>query len=434
MHWGHSKSADLVHWTDMPIALAPSEDYDRDGCFSGSAIEKDGKLHLLYTGNQWTGNNRDTDLLQVQCLAVSTDGIRFDKWPGNPIIHEAPEGNIHQHHFRDPKVWQHGDHYYCVLGSRTLEHVGQVLLYRSTDLMNWEFIGIPAQGNRIDNSGYMWECPDLFHLGGYDVLVMSPQGMKPQGDKFHNLHQAGYMLGKLDYHSGKFEHGSFEMLDYGFDFYAPQTMEDDQGRRIMIAWMAMWESEMPEQDRGWAGAMTLPRQLSVEQGGIRCRPIPELAKLRGELRAYKNIEVTGELNLDAISSDCYEMDLLIDASEATSAGIKLRVNEGKNEQTVLTFIPQEKTVTLDRNLSGKGPGGIRKAPVQSDNGILQLRLFVDRSSLEVFLQDGEKVMTARIYPDEKSTGITLFAVGTMKVIHLHKWDLRKSVGAVDQNE
>ncbi len=430
IHWGHAKSTDLVHWTVLPIALAPSEEYDRDGCFSGSAIEKDGMLYLIYTGNQWTGSNRDTDLVQAQCLAVSTDGIRFDKWPGNPIICEAPEGDIHPHHFRDPKVWQRGDQYYCVLGSRTQEHVGQILLYKSADLMNWEFIGIPAQGDAAGNSGYMWECPDLFQLGGSDVLVMSPQGIKPEAEKFHNLHQAGYMLGKLDYHTGKFEHGPLEMLDYGFDFYAPQTMEDGQGRRIMIAWMAMWESEMPEQAHGWAGAMTIPRQLSLEQGHIRCRPIPELTKLRGGLTAYEDIVVTDELTLEGITGDCCEMELILDASEATSAGIKLRVSEGKNEQTVITFSPQDKTVTLDRNRSGRGPGGVRKAPVQSDNGRLQLRIFVDRSSIEVFLQDGEKVMTARIYPGEKSTGITLFAVGVMKVIRLHKWDLHKSVEEV----
>lgn len=434
IHWGHARSADLVHWTDLPIALAPSEEYDRDGCFSGSAIVKDGKLHLIYTGNQWTGNNRDTDLVQAQCLAVSTDGIKFDKWPGNPIIQEAPAGNIHPHHFRDPKVWKHGDYYYCILGSRTLEHVGQILLYKSSDLMNWEFIGIPAQGNEVEKSGYMWECPDLFHLSGSDVLVMSPQGMKPEGERFHNIHQAGYMIGKLDYHTGEFEHGAFEMLDYGFDFYAPQTMVDNQGRRIMMAWMAMWDSEMPEQARGWAGAMTLPRELSLEAGEIRCRPIPELTKLRGELRAFNHLAVSGELKLEGIFGDCYEMELLIDVSEATHAGIKLRVNEAKNEETVLTYSQQDNTVTIDRNRSGAGPGGVRRASVQVDSGLLMLQLFVDRSSMEVFLQDGEKVMTARIYPDEQSTGIRFFAEGSMKILTLRKWDLKRSVGAVELEE
>ena len=431
MHWGHAKSADLVHWIDLPVALAPSEAYDRDGCFSGSAIEKDGMLYLMYTGNIWTGSNRDTDLEQVQCLASSEDGIHFEKWIENPVIQKAPEGNIHPHHFRDPKVWKKDDHYYCVLGSRTQEHVGQILLYRSDNLMNWEFIGIAAQGSGKETDGFMWECPDLFLLEGKDVLVMSPQGMKPDGDKYHNLHQAGYMLGKLDYVTGKYEHGPFEMLDYGFDFYAPQTMEDGQGRRILIGWMAMWESRMPEQARHWAGAMTLPRQLFLENGRIRCRPIPELAKLRGCITAYDNVDVTGELHLDGLSGDCYEMEMLIDLSDAVHAGIKLRVNEAMNEETVLLINREENTVSLDRNRSGMGPGGIRKAPVDLSDGTLHLRLFMDRSSVEVFIQDGEKVMTARIYPDEKSTGISFFAEGSMKLVHLNKWELHKSVGTAE---
>lgn len=431
MHWGHVKSMDLVHWTELPIALAPSKDYDRDGCFSGSAIEKGGILYLMYTGNQWTGTNRETDLMQVQCLAISLDGVKFEKWTGNPVIDQAPEGDIHPFHFRDPKVWRHGGYYYCILGSKSKENLGQVLLYRSKDLFAWEFVGVSAKATPYGNGGYMWECPDLFSLDGHDVLVLSPQGMKPDGDRYHNLHQAGYMLGKLDYNTGKFEHEAFEMLDIGFDFYAPQTLEDGQGRRIMIAWMAMWESEMPEQAGGWAGAMTLPRQLSLEQGHIRCRPIPELAKLRGDVTAYENIEVTGEITLVGVSGDCYEMEVWMDITEAVHAGIKLRVNEARDEQTVLSFNRGDNVVTLDRNKSGKGPGGIRRAPVELSNGILQLHIFMDRSSVEVFLLDGVKVMTSRIYPDETSTGICFFAEGSMKIIRLHKWDLNKSIGTTE---
>lgn len=427
MHWGHFRSRDLAHWEELPIALAPGDDYDADGCFSGSAIEKDGKLLLMYTGNRWTGPDHDKDLAQVQCLAVSDDGIRFEKWEGNPVIAGAPEGDIHPYHFRDPKVWKHGELYYCVLGSRTMEHRGQIVLYKSSDMTNWVFVGVAAGGK--GNCGFMWECPDLFELGGRDVLVLSPQGMEPEGDRFLNLHQAGYMTGRLDYESGLFEHGPFEMLDYGFDFYAPQTMVDPQGRRIMIAWMAMWESGMPEQDRLWAGAMTLPRQLVMEDGKLRSRPVPELKNLRGGATSYENVAVEGELLLNGVSGDCYEMELLLDVSEASRAGLKLRVGEAAQEETVLTYDKEDGKLILDRNRSGQGPGGIRKAPVDPEGGLLRLHLFVDRSSLEVFIQDGESAMTARIYPEERSTGVQFFAEGTMKIVRLQKWDLKRSVGS-----
>jgi len=426
IHWGHARSKDLVRWEDLPIALAPSEPYDRDGCFSGSAIEKDGKLYLMYTGNIWTGGNRDTDLLQSQCLAISEDGVHFEKFAGNPVIREAPEGDIHPYHFRDPKVWRRGDQFYCVLGSRTKTQVGQILLYRSPNLTDWEFVGVAARGTSADRDGFMWECPDLFTLGGQDVLVLSPQGVKPEGEKFRNLHQAGYMLGRFDEAACAFEHGAFHMLDYGFDYYAPQTMEDPEGRRIVIAWMAMWESEMPERERGWAGAMTLPRVMTLERGEIRCRPLPELRRLRGEAAEYRDIDVTGTVELDGIAGERYELELDVDLREATRAGVKIRANEDNGEETVLLFQPADGTVTLDRSRAGKGPGGVRKAPVRMEDGRLHVRLFVDASSVEAFLQDGEKVMTARIYPEKGSVGVKFFAEGVMRIVRARKWELIES--------
>ncbi|WP_019534628.1 glycoside hydrolase family 32 protein [Paenibacillus ginsengihumi] len=427
MHWGHAVSRDLVRWRQLPIALAPGETYDRDGCFSGSAIEKDGKLHLLYTGNIWTGDNRDTDLKQSQCLAISEDGVRFDKWAGNPVIAEAPEGDIHPFHFRDPKVWRHEGAYYAVLGSRTKDHKGQVLLYRSDDLLRWQFVSVMAGGR--EGYGYMWECPDLFSLDGRDVLVLSPQGMKPDGDKYLNLHQAGYLEGRLDYETGKFEHGGFTMLDYGFDFYAPQTLLDERGRRIMIAWMAMWESEMPEQERQWAGAMTLPRELRYERGRLITLPVAEMALLRTNPVSLDQVTIEGEAELPGVSGDCFELELLLDIREARSAGVKLCVNEASGEETTLIYDRESGMLTLDRERSGQGPGGVRRAPVEvADGGLLRLRLFVDRSSVEVFAQDGEIAMTARIYPGAESTGIRFMADGRMRIVALRKWDLDRSVG------
>jgi len=425
MFWGHVKSKDLAFWEHLPIALAPTEEYDRDGCFSGSAIEKDGKLYLMYTGNVWTGDNYDTDLKQVQCLAVSEDGIQFEKLSTNPVIAEAPEGDIHPHHFRDPKVWKHGAHYYCVLGSRTKDHHGQVLVYRSDDLVNWEFIDIAAKSD--GNLGFMWECPDLFRLDGQDVLVMSPQGVKPKGHLYHNLHQAGYLMGHFDYETGLLEHGDFQLLDYGFDFYAPQTTEDEQGRRVMIAWMAMWESEMPEQKYNWAGAMTIPRELSMKNGQIISKPVPELERLREELVQYEHITISGEQELANISGDCYELEVQIDAKSASQFGIKLRVDQEKEQETILTYDRVEGLFSFDREKSGEGPGGVRKAPVQLQDNTLHLRIFVDKSSVEVFINDGEQVMTARIYPGEGATGIHFFADQEVELITLNKWVLKKSI-------
>ncbi|WP_456275129.1 glycoside hydrolase family 32 protein [Bacillus sp. AK128] len=421
MYWGHAKSKDLSTWEHMPIALAPSEEYDKDGCFSGSAIEIDEKMYLFYTGNVWTGEDRDHDLKQVQCMAISEDGIHFKKDEQNPIITEAPAGDIHPFHFRDPKVWKKDDIYYMVLGSKTEENIGQILLYQSKDLHTWEFINVAATGK--GNFGFMWECPDIFQLEGHDILLMSPQGMKPDDYKYHNLHQSGYVMGTLDYEKGKLQHGPFELLDYGFDVYAPQSTIDDQGRRVIISWMNMWESDMPEQKDEWAGALTIPRVMTIEDDNIRFRPVPELQSLRKEKVAYQNIKVNGSIELEGINGNSIEILATIDASEASRFGIKLRVNKKLGEETVLTFDKSNGLFSFDRENSGAGPKGIRNAPVKLQNNKLHLQIFLDQSSVEVFINNGEKVMTGRIYPNQQSSNIQFFSDGESHIVELEKWKL-----------
>lgn len=426
MYWGHVKSKDLVHWEHQPIALAPSETYDKDGCFSGSAIEKDGKLYLMYTGNVWTGDNHDKDLKQVQALAISEDGgLTFEKYPGNPVISKAPNGDIHPFHIRDPKVWKVENNYYAVLGSRTKSNVGQVLLYRSTNLIDWDFINVMAKGE--GNLGYMWECPDFFRLDGMDYLVLSPQGMIKEGHYFHNLHQAGYFVGLLNYETGKYQHGPFNSLDYGFDFYAPQTTVDDRGRRILIAWMDMWESEMPTKQGHFAGALSIPRLLEVRNSTLFTPPVPEMELLRGEEVNYEHQLINGEHKFPNIYGDTIELELIVDLKEATTFGINVRMNEEGTEYTNLHYNLNEHLLTLDRNLSGKGPKGVRQTPFELSDGVLRLRLFIDTSSIEVFINNGQKVMTARIYPDNQSTGVQFYSNQQVELIALKKWKIKQSI-------
>ncbi|WP_336296606.1 glycoside hydrolase family 32 protein [Bacillus pinisoli] len=425
MYWGHAKSKNLATWEHLPIALAPSEEYDKDGCFSGSAVEIDNKLYLFYTGNVWTGEDRDHDLKQVQCVAISEDGVHFEKDEKNPVITSAPEGDIHPFHFRDPKVWKKDETYYMVLGSKTKENRGQILLYRSKDLYEWEFMNIAATGE--GNFGFMWECPDIFHLDGHDILLMSPQGMKPEEHKYHNLHQSGYCIGHFDYETGIYQHGPFEMLDYGFDVYAPQSTIDDQGRRIVIAWMNMWESDMPEQQHEWAGSLTLPRIVTMENGELRSRPVPELELLREEEIKYENIKVAGQKELDGIKGSCIELKLSIDMMDSSMFSIKLRTNPESGEETVLSYDSSTNLFTFNRDKSGAGPRGVRHVPISLNNNKLHLQIFLDQSSVEVFINDGEKVMTGRIYPDEKSTGVQFISEGDVTLDMVEKWNISKSI-------
>lgn len=263
MHWGHAKSRDLIHWEHLPVALAPEYDYEAGGCFSGSAVVSGDDLYLIYTGH-----NKEHQPKEVQCVAKSSDGIHFEKFKENPVIDAPPPDGSED--FRDPKVWRQNGVWNMVVGS-SKNGIGKALLYRSKDLKKWEYEGVLLESN--GEQGDMWECPDFFSLNDeVDVLIISPMNMA--GSKTR------YMIGKADENTGVFQASSGGEIDAGVDFYAPQTFLDDQNRRILISWMNMWHKEMPESLDGWAGALTIPRQLSVEENRLIMKPVEEMKNLR----------------------------------------------------------------------------------------------------------------------------------------------------------
>ena len=420
MHWGHAISKDLIKWAYLPIALAPDQDFDKDGCFSGSAIEKDDKLYLMYTGHVHTGPNIKEDYKQLQCLAYSQDGIDFIKLK-NPVIdsYQVPE-NSSKKDIRDPKTYKVGDYYYTFLGSNDNCENGQVLMYKSSDLINWEFVNIIAKGN--GELGENWECPDLFSLQSKDVLIVSPQYLKANKADFTNIYSCVYMIGNLDYNVGKFEYNDFYPVDYGFNFYAPQTTIDNKGRRIVIGWMTMWDKEYPTHSNGhnWAGAMTIPREIILKDNRLYFKPVDEIKKYRKNEFTINNIKLNGEKNFDTYG-DSYELQVIYDAEEASEFGLKLRSNN--NEETILSYNKKDETFILNIDKSGSGVKGERRTKINLINNRLNLRIFVDKCSIEVFINDGEKVMTSLIYPSKDALKIKAFSNGECNIELLRKWDI-----------
>ena len=238
MHWGHAASADLLHWDYLPCALAPDTAADAAGCFSGSAIPlPDGELLLLYTGVQPAATGHKE--LQAQCVAVG-DGRDFAKDAANPVIPASmlPEGFCAAD-FRDPKIWAENGTYYCVAASRHKTEQGSILLFESPDGHNWQYVTV------LDASrgalGKMWECPDFFALDGAQVLLVSSQEMRATADgEFHAGDNTMALLGRYDPATHAFARQSVQAVDYGLDFYAPQTTLSPDGRRILVAWMQSW--------------------------------------------------------------------------------------------------------------------------------------------------------------------------------------------------
>ncbi|KKK38946.1 sucrose-6-phosphate hydrolase [Mesobacillus campisalis] len=417
-HWYHTKSKDLVHWDNVGMAIKPSNDYDSHGAYSGSSIEHEGKLYLMYTGN-----TRDDNWIRhpYQCLAeMSQDGsvVKMDA----PAIGDVPAG--YTDHFRDPKVWKEADQFYAVIGAQRENETGAVVLYRSGDLKDWQFAGEVKTGLG-ESFGYMWECPDYFELEGQGVFLFSPQGLEAKGDSFQNIYQSGYVIGSpLDLEKVELKHGPFQELDRGFDFYAPQTTVDPHGRRILVGWMGLPEIDYPTDKNGWAHCLTLPRELSVKEGKLLQQPVAELESLRGD-KAEANQRVENEsIGLDGFEGEVYELLAEFSGSIAEEFGLELRV--GENEKTLIKYDAVSKKVVFDRTHSGatfaEEFGTVRKCALDADT--ISFRVFVDVSSLEVFVNNGEEVFTGRIFPGKNSTGIRVFAHGGGTNVKAVKWNLR----------
>ncbi|HFI5323291.1 TPA: glycoside hydrolase family 32 protein [Serratia liquefaciens] len=398
MHWGHATSRDLAHWQHQPIALAPGESYDKDGCFSGCAVNDNGVLTLLYTGHVWLGKEGDDDqVCEVQCLATSEDGVNFVKH--GPVL-LPPEGI---QHFRDPKVWRAADRWWMVVGAKE-NGLGQARLYRSNDLRDWQFDRVLA-GAQSPHQGYMWECPDFFPLGEKQVLLFSPQGLTAQGYRNRNRFQSGYLLGHWRPDEDFSVTQSFCELDGGHDFYAPQTFTAADGRRMLFAWMDMWESPMPSKPHGWAGALTLPRELTLScEGNVLMNPARELTALRGEQQSFDAESVRNQRQMLTDGVQELALTLNVAASDAERYGIVI------GTAARLYVDNQTHRLVLERFSEDPGLCGCRSVPLPEAD-ILSLRVFIDRSSLEVFVNHGEACLTSRIYPTDGQRSVTLFAEG-----------------------
>ncbi len=257
MHWGHAVSDDLIHWEEKPVALWPTEPYENDGgCFSGSAVIHEGTMCLFYT-------SVSHELGQTQSLVTSTDGVTFHKHPANPLIRQAPpEGS---RDFRDPKVFRHENAWYMVCGSGR-DGVGKILLFRSDDLIHWEYRSVLLEGAEF---GGVLECPDLFPLGDKWVLMFSQMGRK--------THAIAFCVGRLEGETFYRERVCFP--EAGPQFYAPQTFQAPDGRRLLMAWMYDWDREQRADDP-FMGALTVPRELRLTpEGGVAMFPVREASSL-----------------------------------------------------------------------------------------------------------------------------------------------------------
>ena len=409
MHWGHAVSHDLLHWTYLPAALAPDAPYDSFGCFSGSAAElADGRQLLMYTGvcrEDGDGEKR----YQTQCIAVG-DGTDYKKYEKNPVLDSStlPEG-LSPYDFRDPKIWRTEDGgFRCVVGARRKDKRGVLLQYDSRNGFDWEYAGILAEND--GRFGLMWECPDFFPLDGKHVLFVSPQDMLPEGFEYHNGNGTVCLTGTYD--GKRFMEERNQAIDYGIDFYAPQTILTPDGRRVMIGWMQNWDTckTTGYEERPWFGQMSLPRELSLKNGRLYQQPIRELSQYRSRKTEYKEVLLDGEKTLEGIAGRVAELDIRLRPVDADNPYRKFTMNFAMDGEyrSMLSFRPYESLLKIDRKFSGSRRAFIhqRCCRVSDQHGEIRLHMILDRFSVEVFINDGEQVMTATILTGADAGGIS----------------------------
>lgn len=392
-HWGHKSSTDLVHFKEEPIFLSPDQSFDCDGAYSGSALIADNQLHFFYTGNvkhegfnDYLYQGREQNVVHV----ISSDGKDILKREVVIPHQDLPAG--YTAHIRDPKVFKHDSSYWMLLGGRTLEHNGVILLFESTDLTNWHFVDEFYKGDSDD--GYMWECPDLVNFDSKEMIMYSPQGLAKEKGAYQNIFSSGYQLGHIDWDEKCFiPESEFTEFDYGFDFYAPQTFTDEKGRHMMWGWFGLPNIEPeylnPTVAYGWQHALTLPRELTYQNGKLRQQVPKEYQVLRGDEQTLLNCSETSR----ELKGEVYEFIIEWKYSSLSSMTLHLR------EDTVISY--DGEFLKLSHGKSGYG----RKERYVAISDLSQLQIFSDYSSLEIFINDGEAVMSSRLYPEKGEDSI-----------------------------
>jgi beta-fructofuranosidase len=389
MHWAHAVSPDMIHWKHLPIALAPTQDGpDQDGCFSGSAVDDHGTATFIYTGVSTVPPERATlrdgthNFRETQLLASSTDrDLRNWRKLPQPIL--QPPNDPLLTGFRDPFLWRNEDVWYLGVGSGQRKQGGNVLLYRSAGLRQWEPVGVLASGTwngkiTVDSvdSGEMWECPDFFKLGDKYVLIYSTE------------RKVFWESGDLDPQSMVFHSQKRGLLDFG-SFYAPKTQTAANGDRILWGWIPETRSESEFSIAGWAGCMSLPRVLTLDPNGVlQTRVATQANQLRAKSfslppAATAQAERLNALRQFQIRDQSAEMSLRAHQS------FTLKLTDGQTDFLNLSYDPERTGKQIMANNASA-------AFTLSSEEPISLSLYLDASVVEIFINE-RCALTTRAY-------------------------------------
>jgi beta-fructofuranosidase len=406
MSWNHAVSTDMLHWKHLPVALTPTVGGpDSFGCFSGSAIAIGKRVYAVYTGTKKSTSDLATirdgsnNIQESQCLAWSDDPelVTWTKDP-EPIVPRPPEG-MQITGFRDPSLWKRGDWYYMTVGSGVARVGGCVLLYRSKDLKNWEYLHLLTTGdwngkptaNPCDD-GEMWECPEFFPLDGGHVLIYSTLG------------KVFWQSGDLDEASMKFTPKKTGLLDLDA-FYAPKTQLDAKGRRILWGWIPERRTDAEMRAAGWSGMMSLPRVMNLDSDGtLRLRILPQSVALRA---GALPLEGSGGGVTTTLPKACGE----VMCKAARGESFTFALHHGGSELLHVDYSADKHSFLADG-----------KETVLEPNDTPTLHAFVDGSVIEVIL--GERIGYTRRFYSTDSPAPDVVARSEGAHTSLRAWKIR----------
>ncbi|MDQ1129670.1 GH32 C-terminal domain-containing protein [Microbacterium sp. SORGH_AS_0888] len=416
--WGHASSRDLLRWTHAGMAFEPDADYDRDGCYSGSAIPAGTGADFLYTGNV---KHADGTREAHQVLVHTDDFATFTKDPGGPVLPDTARPAGYTAHFRDPMVYaRDGERLRMCIGAQRDDETGAVLLYSAADVGGpWRFDGeLTVDGLDAASAGYMWECPNIFRLTDsetgvvHDVLVICPQGATdPAVNPFGVADVCGYVVGRLEGTRLRDTSG-FRLLDSGFEFYAPQVFagRGDVPDALLLSWAGMpAEDDQPSRSHDWVHTLSAPRRLTLSGGVLRQEPAIDRADF-GETIALPAATVpAGEGIVLEVPGDARTSWLSLGLRLEDGATAQLRI--GPDAAPLLIELDAA-TLVVDRSATRYLVGGARRevpVPAPSD-GTRTVEVLVDRSIVEVIV-DGTVAFTTRAFFAPGSVAVSLRARG-----------------------
>ncbi|QZP36941.1 GH32 C-terminal domain-containing protein [Halobaculum magnesiiphilum] len=418
IHWGHAVSDDLVHWEDKPLALTPTPGGpDEHGCWSGALVDDDGTPRIMYTG----GSGRT----QLPCLATAADDdlTTWRKDPANPVIETPPDSldllsTVHWDiEFRDHALHRVDGVWYQIIGSGIEREGGTALLFRSENLRDWEYCHPLLVGDWRE-TGPIWECPELLRFDDGALLHIS------------DYTNVVAITGAYDQDELHFEPDRRSLLDHGA-FYAPQSMKTDDGKTIMFGWVREERNAESQWEAGWSGHMSLPREISMTKDQRQQINVADsVAELRETHHHFEDVQVVpGESGyLDGVSGDALELSLTLDAADVEEFGLILRQSPEGEERTVVTCDIPEREVRVDRSqssLSSNVDNSAQSMPIRlAEDGTFTLRVFLDRSVIELFANDAQ-CLTSRIYPTRSdSLGVDLYSTyNDVMVNSLDVWEM-----------